>query len=285
MKVAFLGLGAMGSRMAKNILAANFELTVWNRSQAAAQALKTLGAAWARTPREAAESADVVIAMVTDDDASEWIWCNEQDGALFAMRPGAIAVESSTLTPAWIAKLAARALEHNVKLLDAPVSGSRPQAEARQLVFMVGGEADAFESAKPVLAAMGQVNRVGPTGHGSLLKLAVNSLLGIQTAAWAEMLGFLQKNGVSIPEALTLLTTMPVSSPAAAGQVKMMAARNFTPYFPNALLAKDYRYIQQTADSMGSTIPLTDAASSVYQSAAKSMSDENFNSVFRFYES
>ena len=284
-KVAFLGLGAMGSRMAKNILAANFELTVWNRSENAGRPLRESGAKWAKTPREAASDAEIVIAMVTDDEASETIWCDEHTGALAGMKAGSIAIECSTLTPAWIETLADRAAKRNVKLLDAPVSGSRPQSEARQLVFMVGGDAASYAAAEAVLAATGHVNHVGPTGRGSVFKLAVNSLLGIQTAAWAEMMGFLQKNGVSIPEALQLLTTMPVCSPAAAGQVKMMAAHNFTPLFPNALLAKDFRYLHMSAQGMGCRTPISDAASSVYQAAADSMGEENFNSVVRFYES
>jgi 3-hydroxyisobutyrate dehydrogenase len=284
-KVAFLGLGAMGSRMAKNILAAGFELTVWNRTSAATRSFEEQGATLAKTPREAATSADIVIAMVTDDQASEQVWCSVAEGALTAMKPGAVAIESSTLTPAWIAKLAAKAAEQSVKVLDAPVSGSRPQAEARQLVFMVGGDKDAFEIAKPVLASTGLVNHVGSTGHGSLFKLAVNSLLGVQTAAWAEMLGFLKKNGVDMNKALNLLTAMPVCSPAAAGQVRMMAAQNFAPMFPNALLAKDYVYLQQTAAAQGSSTPISDASAAVYQKAAKIIGEENFNSVIRFYES
>ena len=284
-KVAFLGLGAMGSRMAKNILTAGFELTAWNRSEAAGQALQALGAGLAKTPREAAADADIAIAMVTDDQASEQIWCDAQNGALPVMKPGTIAIESSTLTPAWIAELAKRAARYNLKLLDAPVSGSRPQADALQLVFMVGGDTEAFEEVRTVLEATGQVNHVGPTGHGSIFKLAVNSLLGIQTAAWAEMLGFLQKSGVNVTEALKLLTTMPVCSPAAAGQAKMMAARSFMPLFPNALLAKDYRYLQQTAAALGTKTPISNAASDVYQAAATQMGHENFNSVIRFYES
>lgn len=279
-KVAFLGLGSMGSRMAKNIVAAGFEVTVWNRTQKSESFSNV-----AKTPREAAKGADFVIAMVTDDQASEKVWCDPTDGALAGMKPGAIAIESSTLTPAWIKELAQRASKFNLKLLDAPVSGSRPAAEARQLVFMVGGEAAVFESAKPVLAAMGHVNHVGPNGTGSVFKLAVNSLLGIQTAAWAEMLGLLQKTGVDLSAALNLLTTMPVSSPAAAGMAKMMVANNFAPQFPNPLLAKDYLYLQQTAAELGSKTPISDSASAVYQVAAKEMPEDNFNSVFRFYKS
>lgn len=284
-KVAFLGLGAMGSRMAGNIRAEGFDLTVWNRTEAAGRALEALGARVVKTPRQAAENADIVIAMVTDDQASKRVWMDPTDGALAAMRQGAVAVESSTLTPAWIAELAQRAASHNVKLLDAPVSGSRPQAEARQLVLMVGGDADAFEKARPVLTAMGQAHHVGPTGHGSVFKLTVNSLLGIQVAAWAEMLGFLQKNEVNISAALDLLTTMPVCSPAAAGAAKLMAARQFAPLFTNRLMAKDFQYLQRTAAARGSSIPVSNAASAVWEKAAKEIGEENTSSVFRFYGS
>lgn len=284
MKVAFLGLGAMGSRMAKNILAAGFNLAVWNRSEAAQKPLQQAGARSAKTPKEAAEGADIVIAMVTDDKASERVWTDPTDGALAGMKTGAIAVEMSTLTPAWIAELAKIAAKHSVKLLDAPVSGSLPNAEARQLIVMTGGDADAFELAKPVLSAMGPVHHVGPTGHGAFYKLAVNALMGIQIAGWAEILGLLAKNGVNPSNALNLLSTMPVCSPVATGMSKLMLAHDFAPRFTNALIAKDFRYVQQTAAQTGSRTPISDSASGVFDAAQKEMGAENVTSVIRFYE-
>jgi 3-hydroxyisobutyrate dehydrogenase len=280
-KVAFLGLGAMGSRMAKNILATGFDLAVWNRSEAAAKTLEAQGAISAKSPKEAAEGADVVVAMLTDDKASESVWTS----ALTGMKKGAVAVEMSTLTPAWVAELAQRAEAAGVKLLDAPVSGSRPQAEAKALVIMTGGDAAAYEAAKPVLAAMGAPHHVGPTGTGAVYKLAVNALLGIQIAAWAELIAFFEQNGVNPADAVALIATMPVSSASGGGMAKLMIANDHAPRFTNALLAKDFRYLQQTAATTSGKTPVSDVAAAIFASGAEKWGEENVTAVVKLYES
>jgi len=137
-KVAFLDLGAMGSRMAANLLKAGHTVTVWNRSPAAAEALVASGARKASSPKEAAKGADFVFAIVRDDDASQNVWLDSANGALAGMHPGAVAIESSTLTPEWIRELSEHFRAKGISLLDAPVSGSRPQAESAQLVYLIG---------------------------------------------------------------------------------------------------------------------------------------------------
>ena len=278
-KVAFLGLGAMGSRMAKNIVAAGFDVAVWNRSEAAGKALEALGAKLAKSPKEAAEGADVVVAMLTDDKASEFVWTS----ALTGMKQGAVAVEMSTLTPAWIAELAKRAEAVGVKLLDGPVSGSRPQAEGKTLVIMTGGDAAAFEAAKPVLAAMGVPHYVGPTGTGAVYKLAVNALLGIQIAAWAELIAFFEQNGVKAADAVNLISTMPVSSASGGGMAKLMVANDHAPRFTNALLAKDFRYLRQTVEKTRGRAPVSAAAASVFEVGARMLGEENVSAVVKLY--
>ncbi|MFT4112191.1 NAD(P)-dependent oxidoreductase [Silvibacterium sp.] len=281
-KVAFLGLGAMGSRMAKNILEAGFELTVWNRTASAADALVKAGAQLADSPKSAALGADIVIAMVTDDAVSADVWANETHGALTGMKSDAVAVEMSTLTPAWVAELKTRAAARGVALVDAPVSGSLPQADGKQLVVMAGGDAEAFEKVKPVLSATGPTHHIGASGQGAALKLAVNALMGIQITAWAEMLSYLGKQGLEVTKTLDLLATMPVCSPVAAGMSRLMVAQDFAPRFTNALLAKDFRYLQETARD--SETPIADAAASIFERAAEEMGKENVTAVIRFYE-
>lgn len=126
--VAFLGLGAMGSRMASRLVQAGFSVKVWNRTPKAAENLLQQGAIWANTPREAAENADFVIAMVRDNEASKQVWLDPETGALYGMKAGAIAIESSTLPSQWIQQLSAKFAENQTALLEAPVSGSRPHA-------------------------------------------------------------------------------------------------------------------------------------------------------------
>ena len=194
--IAFLGLGAMGSRMAKRLLGRGDQVRVWNRSPGPAEALAREGAAIAATPRAAAQDADVVVSMVSNDGAARAVWLDDETGALGGMKAGALAMESSTVTPDWIAELGRAAALRGVDLVDAPVSGSRPQAEGGQLVFIMGGEAAAVARAKEIAAPMGAAfPHVGGSGCGARMKLAVNLLLGVQVACLAEILGGLAKTG------------------------------------------------------------------------------------------
>jgi hypothetical protein len=156
-KVAFLGLGAMGSRMAANLLKAGRTVTVWNRSPAAAEALVASGARKASSPKEAAKGADFVFAIVRDDDASQNVWLDSTNGALAGMHPGAVAIESSTLTPEWIRELSEHFSAKGISLLDAPVSGSiversrKSERGRRPLGTGQAGVGDAYD-----LVAIGQ---------------------------------------------------------------------------------------------------------------------------------
>ena len=129
--IAFLGLGAMGSRMARRLLGGEDTVRVWNRSPAPAQALAEYGAVVADSPRAAAEGADAVITMLADDSAARAVWLDPARGAMAGLGPEALAIECSTVTPGWIAELNAAASPRAV--VDAPVAGSRPQAEAGQI--------------------------------------------------------------------------------------------------------------------------------------------------------
>jgi 3-hydroxyisobutyrate dehydrogenase len=220
--IAFLGLGAMGQRMAARLLAAGHRVSVWNRSPGPAAALQAQGATLAASPREAAQGADVVISMVFDDAASRRVWLDPMDGAALGLSAQAFAVECSTLSPLWVAELAA-ALP--VPLVDAPVAGSRLQAESGQLIFMAGGSPDAVARVQPLLLAMGgTVHPVGASGSGAWLKLAVNSLFATQVAAMAELLALLRGAGLDPAPLIATLKTMPVTSPAAAGAASLMLA-------------------------------------------------------------
>src|SRR6185437_6871265 len=148
--IALLGLGAMGSRMAANLLKADHALTVWNRTPEAAAALVAQGAKQAPTPRQAAAGADFVFAMVRDDEASREIWLSPHHGALEGLKEGAVAIESSTLTPGWIRELGLAVAARGSTLLEAPVVGSRPQAEAAQLIYFIGGDESVLKRVKPL---------------------------------------------------------------------------------------------------------------------------------------
>lgn len=285
-RIAFLGLGAMGSRIAASLLTAGFDLTVWNRDPAKAQGLGDQGAKLAASPAAAAMGADIVFAMVRDDEASRGVWLDPHTGAFASMRSGAIAIESSTLTLAFTRALAAEAATRGLGFLDAPVAGSRPQAEAKQLIHLVGGDTVTLSRAEPALRAIGAaIHHAGPAGTGMAMKLAVNALLGIQVAALAELLGALAKQGVEGAKAADILGATSVASPAAKGAMASMAASAYAPLFPVELVGKDLDYALAGVRAVGADAPVTLAANSVFSSAAAlGLGGEHLTAVRKLYE-
>lgn len=266
MTVAFLGLGAMGRRMAAHLLA-DHSLTVWNRTPERADDLRQHGATVANTPREAAQGAGLVVACVRDDEASREVWLGE-DGALVGLADDAVAIEASTLTPGWAREWAEAV--GAARCLEAPVVGSRPQAEAQKLVSLVGGEAALLERARPVIGAWsGAIRHAGGHGAGATLKLAVNALFAIQAAAFAETLGSLRQSGVDLQTAADLLGGLPITSPAAARLVGLMAAGEFAPNFPVELVEKDLGYAVEHSASVGASVPVTEGAREAFARAIR----------------
>ncbi len=266
--IAFLGLGAMGSRMALNLVKAGHAVTVWNRDDAKAEPLAAAGAAIAGTPKAAAQSASFVISMVTDDEAARVVWLDPETGALNGLGTGAVAIECSTVSPAWIRTLADHVGSKIASLLDAPVAGSRPQAEAGQLVFMVGGDSAALAKAQPVFEPLAaSVIHVGAIGQGAVLKLAVNTLFAAQLQSVAELLGFLSRNGFASEQAAELLGKFPIVAPPVAGAARMMAAKNTTPLFTIDLIEKDLGYILATAEASGADLPGAQRSREVFRHA------------------
>lgn len=270
-RVAFLGLGLMGSGMARRLLGAGFDLTVFNRSADRSAALGADGATTAASPREAAAGADVVITMVADDAASRALWLGDQ-GALAGVRPrdgvAPVLIDSSTVSVEWSRELAGAAERAGGRFLDAPVTGSRPQAAAGELIFFVGGDADALEVARPVLAAMGKsIVHVGPSGSGALLKLVNNFMSGVQAASLAEALGVIERSGLDRDRALEALTTGSPGSPLVRVLAGRMSAPDYTPNFFLHLMAKDLAYAEAEGRKHGVPMTTASAALDVFRAA------------------
>jgi 3-hydroxyisobutyrate dehydrogenase len=284
-RISFLGLGAMGQRMARRLIEAGHDLTVWNRSPGPTEAFTAAGARAAATPREAAEGAQIVWSMVYDDTASRQVWLDPVHGAASALAADAIAVESSTLSPAWIGELHAALSARGQALIDAPVSGSRLQADAGQLIFLVGGDKPRLDALRPALAALaGAVHHVGPSGSGAWLKLAVNALFATQVVAMAELLSLLRHAGLDLPRTFDALRTLPVTSPAAAGSAALMLAGNFSPMASVDLIAKDLGYVIGSAANGHTTLPLTAAVRlRLQQTHDAGFGQENVVAVAKLY--
>ena len=260
-RVALLGLGTMGAGMAANWLAKGFPLSVWNRTPAKAQALAATGASDAATPREAAADADFIFAMVADDAASRAVWLGA-DGALAGAKPGAVVVESSTLTPAWVRELASQARAKGCGFLDAPVGGSRDAAEAGELRLFVGGDAATLETARPALAAIGsRIDLLGPVGAGATWKLINNQLVAAEIAALAEALDVAGKSGFRPEQISALILAGAAASPIVKLKLPRMLEHDYDETdFALHLMLKDARYATALAQSLGAPADMISGA-------------------------
>ena len=185
--------------------------------------------------------------MLADDAASREVWAG-RNGALEGVRPGSILIESSTVSPAWIAELARLARQHGAELLDAPVTGSRTQAAAGQLTFLVGGSDRALEAATPVLKAMSkEIVHLGPVGSGAKMKLINNFFCGVQVASLAEGLTWIERSGLDRDKALSILKHGAPGSPLLGAISERMVNHNYAVNFLLKLMTKDMPYAQSEA--------------------------------------
>lgn len=265
LKVALLGLGIMGSGMARQLLAHGLEPTVWNRDLSKTAALREAGARVADTPADAVRGADVAIAMLANDVASRSVWID--GGALAAIKPNSIVIESSTLTINWSRELAATARARALDFLDAPVTGSKSQAQSGSLRFLVGGDTEVLNRARRVLEAMGSVIHVGPQGSGTLLKLINNFVCGVQVASFAEALAMIERSGLDVSQAVEVLTAGAPGSPLIKTVAQRMVERAYEPNFFVPLMAKDLAYAAEAFSAAGIGSALADAAQQRYLSA------------------
>jgi len=256
--VGIVGLGAMGSRIAGRLLDSGSELHGTNRTRSKAQPLIDRGLQWRETPREVAAAAGVVFSMVTDDTALEAITLGP-DGILAGLQEGKVYVDMSTVSPRASRELAARVDSLGAQMLDAPVSGSIPQAESGTLAIFVGGGQTAFATAEPLLHELGQaVTHVGTNGQGLLVKLGVNISLAVQTLAFSEGLLLAERGGVEPRLAAEAMSSSSIGSPMLKARIPLLLDLPEQAWFDVALMAKDIGLARDAADELA--IPLPTAA-------------------------
>nr|WP_321411568.1 NAD(P)-dependent oxidoreductase [uncultured Carboxylicivirga sp.] len=284
-KIAFLGLGAMGSRMALNLLKAGYDLTVWNRTTQIAEEFAKNGAKHAMTPKEAVIDADIVISMVRDNEASKDVWFNDATGAIVGMKKDAIAIESSTLTTGWIKEMSSLFDKAGIKFLEAPVSGTRPQADSAQLIYFVAGNKVAFDITKPVLEKMGsKINFLGAPGNAAITKLVTNSLLGIQVAALSELIGVIKSNNADVTEILNAVSQTSPWAPINNFISSTIINQNFAPQFPVELISKDFDYIS-TINDADEQISLLKRVSEIFHAGIDNgLGDLNMTGISKLFE-
>jgi 3-hydroxyisobutyrate dehydrogenase len=264
--IGFVGLGIMGQGMAHNLLKAGFALTVWNRTASRAESLAEAGAQVGRNPAEVAAKSDIIVVCVSDTPDVEAVVLGE-DGIIAGAKAGSLVIDCSTISPIATRKIAAKLAEHEVALLDAPISGGSEGAAKGTLSIMVGGGAKDFERAMPIFEAMGKsITHVGKTGAGQTVKL-VNQVLVVGNAlAMCEALLLAQAGGVDLKTALRAVEAGAAGSWMLSNRGPQIIERDWRPGFTVDLQLKDLRLVLDAADELGVPLLGTDLIFQLYRS-------------------
>jgi len=257
-KIAFLGAGMMGQPIIRNFLGAGHEVVVYNRTMEKARPLEARGAVLAKTPREAADGVDIIFSSLTNDDVSRVTWTGP-DGALQAkLKPGAYAIEMSTVSLSWVSELNELAKARGLHFLDCPVAGRPDVAESGQLKVFAGGSAEDVDAMRPVLSAISKaVMHVGGVGSGITFKLIYNVMGAIQVAACAEGMQACEAAGIDIEVAAEGFSTGATGSPHVARHARYMAENSHEDpvQFSGSMRIKDVAYgIQLIEDAGGQSV-------------------------------
>jgi 3-hydroxyisobutyrate dehydrogenase len=278
--VAFIGLGAMGSRMAMNLHAAGHKLRVYNRDKAKAKPFAEKGIEVCESPAAAAKGAEFVCSIVSDDVATREVMLGAK-GVVDAASAGTIILDSSTNTPAMAREVAFAARAKGVFYLDAPVSGSIAQAQGKELVILVGGDKAAFDKAQPVLSAMGRmVRRIGDSGAGATLKLVNNMISASLTATIAEAAQTIEAAKLDRDAALEVLAEGAAGSRLMKTKLPKILKRDFAPQFQLELMDKDLRYFLALAQELDRPAPIASLVRSQYQAAKREFGKLDSCAVF-----
>ncbi len=255
-RVAFLGLGIMGSRMAANIARAGYELTVWNRTASTAEAFASEhGAKLAATPADAARDATVVFTMVVDGDQVEQVLLGS-DGAASAAPSGALLVDCSTIGPAATRRLAGVLAERGLTLVDAPVTGSSPKAQDGTLTFMVGASDEDFSRLQPLLETMGElIVHAGPLGHGQMVKLVNNAVAAANATVVGQALLVGSRAGVDLDALVTVLGSGAGGSTMLELKAGPMRNHDYSTLFKLEHMLKDVRLCLEEGQRLGVPFP------------------------------
>ena len=268
-KIAFIGLGNMGGPMARNLLKAGHDLTVFDLSKPAVEALTAAGAKAAASPAEAAAGAEVVVSMLPAGAHVKSVYTG---GVIAAVAKGTLLIDCSTIDVGTAREVNAAATDAGMDMVDAPVSGGVGGAEAGTLTFMVGGSDAAFARAKPVLDAMGKtIVHAGGPGNGQAAKICNNMLLGISMIGTCEAFALAEKLGLdpqklfdisskSSGQCWSLTSYCPVPGPVPTSP----ANRDYKPGFATAMMLKDLKLAQEAASKAGAAVPLGNQAASLY---------------------
>lgn len=281
-RYGFLGLGIMGSAMAKNLLKAGFKVTVWNRSQEKCAELAALGATVAATPAEVTASCSVTIAMLADPAAAHAV-CFGAQGALEGIGAGRGYVDMSTVDAATAKEIGAAVAGRGGRFLEAPVSGSKKPAEDGTLIILAAGDRGLFDQALPLFEKMGKKSLyLGEVGRGAQMKLIVNMVMGGMMTIFCEGLALADKAGLEGSDLLDVIDAGAMANPMFKLKGSLIAQENFATAFPLKHMQKDMRLAVALGDQLGQPLFSASAANESFKRAkAQGLSDQDFSAVFK----
>jgi 3-hydroxyisobutyrate dehydrogenase len=277
MKLGWIGLGNMGIPMSLRLLKAGYPVTVYNRTRAKAESLTMMGAAVASSPRILLEQVDIIIIMVTDDQAIRKIFTGG-NGLLSTEVKGKIIINMSTVSPGISKEMASLCNEEGNYYLDAPVSGSVKQAEEGQLVIMVGGDEMILKKAKPIFEHLGKLTvLMGNTGAGNTAKLAINTLLAFYAQGLAEAIVFARHNDVKTKDLITIINNSAMGNVFTKIKGDAIIQNNYKAFFALKHIAKDLRLAKEE----GLSTPMGEAAFKTFQQAEPVWGEEDIISIIK----
>lgn len=278
--IGWIGLGAMGLPMAKNLLQAEFKLVVYNRTKSRENKLTEAGAESSSSPRELAEKADIIFIMVSDDEAVKAVFQGEK-GLLSANVKGRIIINMSTISPELSIEMAGLCHEKEHKYMDAPVSGSIKPAEEGSLVIITGAEKNLYEEMKPLLEKLGKtVFHMGNVGSGNSTKLAINLFLAILSHGLSESALFARKIGVNPADFLEVINAGGLSSPYTKIKSKLIVENDYPSAFELRHMAKDLRL----ATDQGMDSPLGSVVYNTFEEAKVEFGEMDIMAVHKYLE-
>jgi len=285
MKIGFIGLGIMGSRMAANLLKGGHKLKVYNRTLSKAEALVEKGAKLSHSAKEAADNVDVLFTMLSTPDSVKSIALGKK-GFLTSMKRNSIWVDCSTVNPSFSREIAKIAEEKGIRFIDAPVAGTKQPAEKGELIILTGGNKNDIEEVTPLLNLMGKkIIYAGETGMGTSLKMVINLMLASAMEVFSEALTLGESLGFTKEKLYDVLIGGPVTAPFLAGKTEKINKLSFEADFPLQLMLKDMQLIEQTVKENNINLPAADSIKEIYSEAVKNgFGHKDFSAIYSFLQ-
>jgi len=282
--LGFIGIGAMGSRLARRLREHGYTLAVYDRNAPKAEALLPYGIAVVESLAGLAAHVDVILSCLTDDDAVRTVYLAEE-GVLASAPAGTLVLEMSTIAPSTSRELHAEGAARGIQVMDVAISGSTTAVETGTITLLAGGDAELFEAAEPIFRALAaHYFLMGPSGSGVSMKLVVNTLLGVGMQAIAEVITLGESEGINRKRLLEVLSQTAVVAPAHAGKLARAERDDYSPQFAIGLMNKDFRLILEAAKSSNVALPATTAAFELNSAAFEEDPGADLSSVIRYME-